>query len=122
MTPLILLFVTVAGAIVFISLPPLTASFWLLMLLAGLWGASAGMSMPLMLSIMAQASDPRSQGKAVGLRITANRLSATVLPVVMGAVADVSGLGASFLIIGGAMLLALAVLALYAGRTVGRPE
>ena len=122
MKPVILLFGTVAGAIVFISMPPLMGSFWQLMILAGLWGASAGMSMPLMFSIMAKAADARSQGKSVGLRITANRLGATVLPVLMGAVADISGIGNSFLIIGGAMLVSLAGIALYARRVTGIGE
>jgi predicted MFS family arabinose efflux permease len=119
MKPVILLFATVAGTIIFISLPPLMGTFWQLMILAGLWGASAGLSMPLMFSIMAKAADSQSQGKGVGLRITANRLGATVLPVIMGAVADLSGIGNSFLIIGAAMLVSLGGVALYARRVTG---
>jgi len=117
--PVVLLFITVAGTIIFISLTPLMDTVWQLMIIAGLWGASAGMSMPLMLSIMARAAGARSQGKGVGLRLTANRLAATVLPVIMGAIAEVSGIGNSFLIIGGAMLLALAGVALYTRRVTG---
>jgi len=114
--PVALLFVTVAGTIVFISVPPLMATFWQLMIIAGLWGASAGTSMPLMFSIMAKSANSQSQGKGVGLRLTANRLGATILPVIMGAVAEVFGIGNSFLIIGTAMLLSLGGIALYARR------
>lgn len=117
--PVILMFVTVAGTIIFISVTPFMGTFWQLMIIAALWGASAGMSMPLMFSIMAKAADAQSQGKSVGMRLTANRLGATVLPVFMGAVADISGIGASFLIIGAVLLLALAGNALYARRVTG---
>ncbi len=117
--PVILMFVTVAGTIIFISVTPFMGTFWQLMIIAALWGASAGMSMPLMFSIMAKAADTQSQGKSVGMRLTANRLGATVLPVFMGAVADISGIGASFLIIGAVLLLALAGTALYARRVTG---
>lgn len=120
--PIVLLFLAVAGAIVFISLPPLMGSFWQLMILAGFWGASAGMSMPLMFSIMARAADERSQGKSVGMRITANRFASMVLPMIMGAVADASGVGASFFIVGGVMLLALGGTALYARSVTGMGE
>ena len=120
--PINLMFVTVAGAIIFISLPPLMGTFWQLMFIAGLWGASAGLSMPLMFSIMARAADARSQGKSVGLRITANRLGATILPVIMGAIAEVSGIGNSFLIVGGAMLVTLGGIALYARRVTGMAQ
>jgi hypothetical protein len=68
---------------------------------------------------MARAADSRSQGKSVGLRLTANRLSATILPILMGAVAEVSGIGNSFLIIGAAMLVSLAGVGLYARRVTG---
>ena len=117
--PIILLFVTVAGAVIFIAMTPLMGTFWQLMIIAGLWGGSVGMSMPLMFSIMARAADAQSQGKCVGMRITANRLGATALPVVMGAVAEVSGIGNSFLIIGGVMLVTLVGIALYARRVTG---
>ncbi len=120
--PVILMFVTVAGTIIFISVTPFMGTFWQLMIIAALWGASAGMSMPLMFSIMAKAVDAQSQGKSVGMRLTANRLGATVLPVFMGAVAEVSGIGNSFLIIGGAMLVTLGGIALHARRVTGMAQ
>jgi MFS family permease len=120
--PVVLLFLAVGGAIIFIALPPLTMSFWILIVIAMCWGASAAISMPLMLSIMSKSADARSQGKGVGLRITANRLSATILPVVMGAVAEVSGVGNSFFIIGGTLLLSLIGLAFMARSVIASSE
>jgi MFS family permease len=120
--PVVLLFLTVGGAIVFIAMPPVTMSFWVLFGIAMCWGASAGMSMPLMLSIMSKSADAQSQGKGVGLRITANRLSATILPVLMGAVAELSGVSNSFFIIGGALVLGLIGLALLARSVIASSE
>jgi hypothetical protein len=45
-------------------------------------------------------------------------MAATVLPVIMGAVADVSGVNASFLIVGGALLLMLMGVAFFSRRVV----
>lgn len=120
--PIVLLFMTVAGAIVFISIPPVTDVYWQLAMIAGLWGASVGMSMPLMFSIMSKAADSRSQGKSVGIRITANRLSAAVLPVVMGAIAEVVGVRNSFYVIGATMLFALAWVAYVSRRVIRNAE
>ncbi len=121
-SPVVLLFLTVAGAIVFISITPLLDMFWQLAIIAGLWGGSVGMSMPLMISIMSKAADSRSQGKSVGIRITANRASAAILPVIMGAIAEVFGIGNSFLIIGMTMLASLAGVAFYCQRVLGRAK
>jgi DHA1 family inner membrane transport protein len=121
-SPVVLLFLTVAGAIVFISITPLLDMFWQLAIIAGLWGGSVGMSMPLMISIMSKAADSRSQGKSVGIRITANRASAAILPVIMGAIAEVFGIGNSFLIIGVTMLASLAGVAFYCQRVLGRAK
>ena len=120
--PVILLFITVTCAIIFISLTPLMATFWQLMVIAMLWGASVGMSMPLMFSIMARAADSKSQGKSVGIRLTANRLAASGLPVLMGGIAAITGIGNSFLVIGVVMLASLGGVALYAQRVIGPPK
>ncbi|MBT7899076.1 MAG: MFS transporter [Rhodospirillales bacterium] len=120
--PVILLFITVTCAIIFISLTPLMATFWQLMVIAMLWGASVGMSMPLMFSIMARAADSKSQGKSVGIRLPANRLAASGLPVLMGGIAEITGIGNSFLVIGVVMLASLGGVALYAQRVIGPPK
>ncbi|MEX2643312.1 MAG: MFS transporter [Acetobacterales bacterium] len=120
--PIVLLFITVAGAVIFISIPPLTDVYWQLGVIAGCWGASVGMSMPLMFSIMSKAADARSQGKGVGIRITANRLSAAVLPVLMGAIAEVVGIENSFYVVGAAMLAALIAVIVVSRRVLGESK
>ncbi len=119
--PVVLLFITVAGAVVFMSSIPLMGAFWQLLVVAGAWGASVGMSMPLMISITARAADARSQGKTVATRLAANRTAAAGLPVIMGAVADAFGIGDSFLIVGAALLLAQGAIVLYY-RRITRPS
>ena len=58
----------------------------------------------------------------MGIRITANRASAAILPVVMGAIAEVFGIGNSFLIIGLPMLVSLAGVAFYCQRVLSRAK
>ena len=76
-----------------------------------------GMSQPLMISILSRATGRESQGKSVGLRATANRLTATVLPIIMGGIVEFAGLEASFLIIGAVLVALMALLAVHVKRT-----
>ena len=80
-------------------------------------GAAYGLTQPLMIILMARGAGPDNQGKAVGLRTTGNRLAATLIPPVMGAVAEFAGLEVSFYILGGAVLLLLGAAAVYAHKT-----
>jgi MFS family permease len=112
-----LLLMTVTGSIVLVAITPLLGSFFLLLIASGLRGGTMGMSQPLMISILSRATGRESQGKSVGLRATANRLTATVLPIVMGAVVELAGLEASFLIIGGVLVALMALLAIHVKRT-----
>ncbi len=56
--------------------------------------------------MVAQAAG-EAQGKGAGLRVTAGRLAAVFLPILMGAAAKLFGLEASFFIVGGAILALL---------------
>ena len=67
-------------------------------------GFAQGVGQPLTISMISKATDKDAQGKAVGLRATVNRITTTVLPIAMGAIADVVGLVASFPIVCGALL------------------
>ncbi len=78
-----------------------------------------GVSQPLMMSMLIGAAGKGSQGKGAALRTTANRVAAAVTPISMGAIAGVAGLGNSFFVIGGVLLVALFVIAAYVWR---RPE
>jgi MFS family permease len=89
------LVVSVSLALVCMVVTPVITSFVLLLLFSALRGGFMGLSQPLLISILAQSAG-KAQGKAVGLRTTANRLSILVTPVIMGAVAEWFGIEASF--------------------------
>jgi hypothetical protein len=95
----------VIGSIVAIMLTPFMVAFQPLLITAVLRGWSVGMVQPLMISIPSKAVPIDSQGISVGLRISLNRLVQTLLPLMMGGVVDLIGLGASFVVTGGILLL-----------------
>jgi hypothetical protein len=63
-----------------------------------------------MYGILSRAVGPEIQATAIGLRSTGNRFSALILPVMMGAIAKVWGLNATFYVTGGLMLAILVIL------------
>ena len=58
--------------------------------------------------------------EAIGLRSTGNRVMALLLPVLMGAIAEVWGLNATFYVTGGLLLGILIALGLWIG--IRHPE
>jgi MFS family permease len=118
MQPYWLLILTVAGTIAFVAVTPLIGGVFLLLLIASaLRGGAMGLSQPLMISILARASGSKNQGKGVGLRTTANRLSSMLVPVLMGAVVEVAGIEASFYIIGAFLIGMMGLVALHVKRS-----
>ncbi|MEE8563778.1 MAG: MFS transporter, partial [Alphaproteobacteria bacterium] len=79
-------------------------------------GSAHGLLHPATFSVISRALDAESQARGVALRTTGNRLGAVVLPVVMGFVAEAVGVAASFVIIGGGLLLMVAVIAVLVAR------
>ena len=59
----------------------------------------------MMFSVQAKAVGPYRQGSVVGLRQTMNRLSAIIVPPIMGVIADVWGATESFVVLGVFLLL-----------------
>jgi MFS family permease len=90
---------SVCCAILCLTVTPLLGSVILLAAASMLRGGFMGVSQPLLISIMAQSAGD-SQGKAVGLRTTVNRLAILIIPVIMGGVAEVMGIAASFYVVG----------------------
>jgi DHA1 family inner membrane transport protein len=111
------LLVSVGGGIALISITPLLGSYTFLLAVALLMGAVRGLGHPLLLSMISAAAGRDAQGKAVGLRITANRLVGTLTPVVMGVISEALGLAASFYVIGGALVLVIAFLIVQTRRS-----
>jgi MFS family permease len=107
-----LLLFWVLVSILCMGVTPLLGPLWVIGAVIGLRGVAQGFNLPLMISIMSQAVGPGDQAKAVALRITVNRLNALCVPVLMGAIAQFSGLEYSFYVVGAlgtAFLIALAV-------------
>jgi len=71
-----------------------------------LLGMGFGLSQPLTLSWVATLSPPEMRGAAVGLRLSANRLAQTVVPVTVTVV--VAGSGSDGVFVGSAVLVAAA--------------
>ena len=102
--------ICIAGAIFFICVTPLIGQVTILLLAAAaLRGGAQGLNQPVLFSILSQGVGRSAQGIAVGLRNTVNRLASIILPVVMGGVASLWGIDASFYLTG-ALLLALCAL------------
>ena len=112
-----LLFLTSFASVFLICSTPFWGSFVALLIVSALRGGAAGLNQPLMINMVAGAVDGENQGKAVGLRSSFNRLVHVVLPVLMGAVAEVVGIGTSFYVVGGVVLSLTVVLALHARRS-----
>lgn len=112
-----LLILTVAAATSSLALTPLFVSFPPLLVLALLRGAVLGLAQPLMISLVSRSAESGAQGRAVGLRTTANRGTHSVLPMVMGGIIEVVGLEGSFFVYGGLVLFGLALIGLYVTRS-----
>ena len=100
-----------------ISVTPLIGQYLILLIAACVMrGIVQGMSQPLMYSILSHEVSSERQGASVGLRNAVVRLGSIITPAIMGLVAEAWGIAASFYVIGVALLLVTAVLALFAGK------
>ena len=111
-----LLLATVMGSVIFICITPLLGTFVFFAVAIALRGASLGISQPLMISILARASDLKLQGTSVGLRNTANRLTGFIVPLLMGGVIDLIGLANGFYAIGVIMVSMLVMTGFWLSR------
>lgn len=102
----------IASSVVAIAMTPLIGAFLvLLMVAAAVRGVGQGISQPVMYSLLSRAVPPEVQGATVGLRNTVTRFASIVTPAVMGAVAGLWGVEASFYVMGGILLVACGVVA-----------
>ena len=104
-------------SIVLICVTPFLGGIFVLLLLAqAARGWLQGVVQPVMFSVQAKAVGRYRQGSVVGLRQTMNRLAAIVIPPTMGMIADRSGAGESFVILGSLLLVLSAPVALITRR------
>ena len=123
-----LLVITIAISVITIAITPLLGADYVNLPVVGkvyfilfgvicFRGLAQGFNMPLMMSIGMQAVAAHEQGKIVALRITVNRLTSAIIPLLMGAIAQVFGLEVSFYIIGGIGLLGLFFISIWMIRS-----
>jgi MFS family permease len=101
----------------FVTIPGIGKIYFILFGVICLRGLAQGFNMPLMMSIGMQAVSAREQGKIVALRITVNRLTSAIIPLIMGAIAQLFGLEFSFYVIGTIGLVGLFFTAIWMVRS-----
>ncbi|MEX0952734.1 MAG: MFS transporter [Nitriliruptoraceae bacterium] len=95
-----LLFVGMVAAMLSMLMVPFTATPTLLAVFMAIMGLGLGFGQPLTLAWIAERMPSELRGTAVGVRVTGNRLSQLVVPIVAGAVAGATGIGAVFVVTG----------------------
>ncbi|MFD0679690.1 MULTISPECIES: MFS transporter [unclassified Paenibacillus] len=85
-------------------LTPISSYFWVLACLVAILGGSLGLGQPLSLAYAIQVSPLERRGEVLGMRITFNRVSQTLIPAVFGGIGGVAGLSIIF-VASGVMLL-----------------
>lgn len=107
-----------ALAIVLLVITPLLGGVFALLAIAhSLRRAFEGIVQPLMFSLQARAVGRNQHGSIVGLRVTNNRLSSIITPVLMGVIVDHFGIADGFIVMGGILLAACGLLAWVIART-----
>ncbi|MBT4005665.1 MAG: MFS transporter [Rhodospirillales bacterium] len=106
----------VALSIVCIAITPLMGTYVLLMVAIMCRGLAIGTIQPLMLNIVSKSADANNQGKAVGLRASANRLAMTIMPIIMGVSVEFWGLENAFMMVGSVLLVLLFIVAIKVSR------
>ncbi len=101
-----------ALAIVLLVITPLLGGVFALLAVAhSLRRAFEGIVQPLMFSLQARAVERNQHGSIVGLRVTNNRLSSIITPILMGVIVDHFGIADGFIVMGGILLTGCAALA-----------
>ncbi len=116
MAPMWVLIWSSFGSILFVSITPTFSSFWPLALVAGMRGCCMGVSQPLMLSVLAEASGRDSLSRGAAVRTTANRIASATTPIAMGWMSSVFGLASGFYLTGAILAFGMTLVALRTRR------
>ncbi len=95
-----LLWLVVTVSIALICITPLFGTFVAFAVVIAMRSVIAGIHQPLVISLMLKNAGSGGHGRAIGLRSTANRITAIGAPVAMGGIAEVIGIEASFYVMG----------------------
>lgn len=104
-------------AVAAIAITPLLGSLVTLAVFIGLRGWGQGYNFPLMLTIASQAVGPHLQGRVAALRISFNKFGGALVPFIMGAIAEFTGLQTAFYLVGIVGVVALFGLGIWASRS-----
>jgi fucose permease len=117
--PYWLLLFVIWAAILLICVTPLLGGFMAFLIVLCLRSTANGIHQPLAITLMLKTAGADSQGRAIGLRGTANRITAISSPLLMGAMAEWIGIANSFYAIG---LIASVIMALLVRQLLRHPE
>lgn len=113
-----LLIFTIGLSIIGVAVTPLLGDVYVLLMVAiCVRGIGQGLNLPLMITILSGNVPMRLMGRVTAMRISFNRFGGAVVPLIMGAMAEVVGIAASFYIIGAAGIVALCALSYWAARS-----
>jgi MFS family permease len=90
------LFASMAGCVVGVVVTPYAVSVPWVVASPMLIGIGSGLSLPLLLGILADDTPAGLRGVAMGLRSCSNQVAATIAPVMLGLVTDIGGTDAAF--------------------------
>jgi MFS family permease len=114
--PYWLLWFVIWAAIVLIAITPLFGTFVVFAIVISMRSVISGVHQPVVIALMLKTSGADAQGRAIGLRSTANRVTAIGAPVLMGAIAEVIGIEASFYVMGVVATVAMVAIAWWMTR------
>jgi MFS family permease len=95
---------------------PLFGSYLLLQIAIFTRHGALGLAQPLIITLALRGAGRENQGKAIGLRGTANRVAGILSPLAMGVIAEAVGLEISFYVVGAVVSIAMAAIAVYLWR------
>jgi MFS family permease len=104
------------SGILLVCATPLFGSYFLLQMAMFLRSGANGLAQPLVITLVLRGAGRENQGKAIGLRGTANRIASIVSPLAMGAIAEAVGLEHSFYVVGALVSVVMIGIAIYLWR------
>ena len=108
--------VSLWSGILLVCATPLFGSYFLLQMAMFLRSGANGLAQPLVITLVLRGAGRENQGKAIGLRGTANRVASIISPLAMGAIAEAVGLERSFYVVGALVSVVMIGIAIYLWR------
>jgi len=113
-----ILIVTIGMSIIGVTVVPALGNVYvLLMIVICIRGIGQGLNLPMMITILTRNVPGNLLGRVTAMRIAFNRGGGALVPLGMGALAELVGMANSFYIIGATGLIMLAMLSLWVARS-----